>query len=169
MAARPPSADELALAYPQGEALPPPGRTIELQPGLLWVRMGLPFALDHINLWLLRDEVNGVPGWTAVDCGIDNPATLPPINPAPQPTAAAPGLAAMIEASARGDMQAFAALANMAEQMVRAGGDMARLGGNMRRLIDGERNPKVLTKGMGPLGKKLMQSLLEELSKSPLH
>lgn len=101
--------------------------------------------------------------------GIDNPATLPPVNPPAQPAAAAPGLAAMIEASARGDMQAFAALANMAEQMVKAGGDMARLGGNMRRLIDGERNVKLLSKGMGPLGRKLVQSLLEELSKSPLH
>jgi glyoxylase-like metal-dependent hydrolase (beta-lactamase superfamily II) len=75
MAARPPSADELALAYPQGEALPPPGSTIELQPGLLWVRMGLPFALDHINLWLLRDQLEGREGWTLVDCGIANAAT----------------------------------------------------------------------------------------------
>lgn len=101
--------------------------------------------------------------------GIDNPATLPPINPPAQPAAAAPGLAAMIQASARGDMQAFAALANMAEQMVKAGGDMAKLGGNMRRLIDGERNVKLLTRGMGPLGKKLVQSLLEELSRTTLH
>ena len=28
--------------------------------------MGLPFALNHINLWLLEDG----PGWTVVDCGI---------------------------------------------------------------------------------------------------
>ncbi|MEY3253805.1 MAG: hypothetical protein RL227_2778 [Pseudomonadota bacterium] len=75
MATRPPSADELALAYPQGEALPAPGGTIELRPGLRWVRMGLPFALDHINLWLLRDEQDGREGWTLVDCGIANAAT----------------------------------------------------------------------------------------------
>src|SRR2546430_7729213 len=30
-----------------------------------WLRMGLPFALDHINLWLLEDG----PGWTIVDTG----------------------------------------------------------------------------------------------------
>ncbi len=75
MAARPPSADELALDYPHGEALPPPGGTLELQPGMRWVRMGLPFALDHINLWLLRDQQDGRDGWTLVDCGIANDAT----------------------------------------------------------------------------------------------
>ncbi len=36
--------------------------------------MGLPFALDHINLWLLRDRIDGpngeIQGWTIVDCGI---------------------------------------------------------------------------------------------------
>src|ERR1700743_2067617 len=30
----------------------------------------LPFALHHINLWLLRDEIDGQQGWTIVDCGI---------------------------------------------------------------------------------------------------
>jgi glyoxylase-like metal-dependent hydrolase (beta-lactamase superfamily II) len=41
--------------------------------------MPLPFALDHINLWLLEDEVEGAggkePGWTLVDCGIGDDAT----------------------------------------------------------------------------------------------
>ena len=32
--------------------------------------MVLPFALDHINLWLLRDKIDGVEGWTVVDCCI---------------------------------------------------------------------------------------------------
>ena len=41
-----------------------------------WVRMQLPFALDHINLWLLRDRLDGLEGWTVVDCGITNPATI---------------------------------------------------------------------------------------------
>jgi glyoxylase-like metal-dependent hydrolase (beta-lactamase superfamily II) len=30
----------------------------------------LPFALDHINLWLLRDTLDGREGWTVVDCCI---------------------------------------------------------------------------------------------------
>jgi glyoxylase-like metal-dependent hydrolase (beta-lactamase superfamily II) len=33
--------------------------------------MPLPFALDHINLWLLRDRIDGREGWTVIDCGID--------------------------------------------------------------------------------------------------
>ena len=40
-------------------------------PGVRWLCMGLPFALDHINLWLVQDDV----GWTVIDCGIANDAT----------------------------------------------------------------------------------------------
>ena len=47
------------------DAPPPPGRVIEVAPGVLWLRMPLPFALDHINLWLLREPS----GFTLVDCG----------------------------------------------------------------------------------------------------
>lgn len=100
--------------------------------------------------------------------GIDNPATLPSLD-APDGTAAAPGLAAMIHAAGTGDVKAFAVLADMAEQMVKAGGDMARLGGNMRRLIDGERDVDNLTQGMGPLGRELMLNLLDELAKLRPH
>lgn len=96
--------------------------------------------------------------------GIDNPATLPPIQ-APDGAAAAPGLAAMIHAAGSGEVKAFSALANMAEQMMKAGGDMARLGGMMRRLVDGERDADKLTKGMGPLGRELVVNLLDELAK----
>ncbi|HUG24741.1 MBL fold metallo-hydrolase [Piscinibacter sp.] len=66
---------EHQLTYPLGDTLPEPGRTLELAPGVRWVRMVLPFALDHINLWLLRDELDGRAGWTIVDCGITNDAT----------------------------------------------------------------------------------------------
>lgn len=100
--------------------------------------------------------------------GMDNPATLPPIQQ-PDGAAAAPGLAAMIHAAGSGDVKAFAALANMAEQMMKAGGDMARLGGMMRRLVDGERDLDKLGKGMGPLGKELLINLLEELAKLRAH
>ena len=70
---------ESQLDYPLGDALPERGSVLEVAPGLLWVRMGLPFALDHINVWLLRDEIateSGVrQGWTIVDCGIGNDET----------------------------------------------------------------------------------------------
>src|SRR3954454_4646144 len=61
---------ERELQYPLGDTLPEPGKTIELVPGVRWIRMGLPFALDHINLWLLRDRLDGREGWTIVDAGM---------------------------------------------------------------------------------------------------
>lgn len=61
---------EHQLQYPFGDTLPAPGSTMELAPGLRWLRMPLPFALDHINLWLLRDCIEGQQGWTIIDCGI---------------------------------------------------------------------------------------------------
>jgi glyoxylase-like metal-dependent hydrolase (beta-lactamase superfamily II) len=61
---------ELQLHYPLGEALAPMGGTLEVAPGVKWIRMTLPFALNHINLWLLRDCVDGVEGWSIVDCCI---------------------------------------------------------------------------------------------------
>lgn len=61
---------EHQLQYPFGDTLPAPATTLELAPGLRWIRMPLPFALDHINLWLLRDCIDGRQGWTIVDCGI---------------------------------------------------------------------------------------------------
>ena len=71
---------EHQIHYPLGDALPAEGATLEVAPGVRWVRMGLPFALDHINLWLLRDrqpDADGalVDGWTIVDCCIDSAAT----------------------------------------------------------------------------------------------
>lgn len=70
------------LQYPLDKQLPELGSAIEVAPGVMWLRMVLPFSLDHINLWLLRDrmphpEQAGVmrEGWTIVDCGIDNPST----------------------------------------------------------------------------------------------
>jgi glyoxylase-like metal-dependent hydrolase (beta-lactamase superfamily II) len=53
------------LTYPF-EDKPAAGETMEVAPGVLWVRMPLPMALNHINLWLLEDGE----GWTLVDTGI---------------------------------------------------------------------------------------------------
>jgi len=62
------------LQFPFAEP-PAPGTTLEVAPGVRWLRMALPFALDHINLWLLDDELDGVPGYTIIDCGLSNDAT----------------------------------------------------------------------------------------------
>ncbi len=59
---------ESELSYPFGDTLPASGATFQVAPGVRWIRMGLPFALNHINLWLLEDG----DGWAVVDCGIAN-------------------------------------------------------------------------------------------------
>ena len=51
--------------------LPETAETIEVAPGILWLRMSLPFALNHINLWGLEDG----DGWTLVDTGINREET----------------------------------------------------------------------------------------------
>jgi hypothetical protein len=105
----------------------------------------------------------------AILLGIQDPSTLPDPNAKPDPTLAAPGLASMINAASRGNPQALQMLANMAEQMVRAGGDMARLGGMMRKLVNGERDPDKLTQGMNVQGQELVYLILAELGKLASH
>jgi glyoxylase-like metal-dependent hydrolase (beta-lactamase superfamily II) len=53
------------LAYPLGDP-PDAGVARQIAPGVHWVRMPLPFALQWINLWLIED----VEGWTVVDTGM---------------------------------------------------------------------------------------------------
>jgi len=62
--------NEHQLQYPWGDTQPAPGVALAVADGVKWIRMPLPFALDHINLWLLRDEIDGRQGWTIIDCGI---------------------------------------------------------------------------------------------------
>jgi glyoxylase-like metal-dependent hydrolase (beta-lactamase superfamily II) len=61
---------ELLLEYPFA-APPPAGEVREVAPGVHWLRMPLPFALDHINLWALEDGA----GVALVDTGLGNDAT----------------------------------------------------------------------------------------------
>ncbi len=70
---------EHELVYPWAEQVPAPGSVVAVRAGVYWLRMRLPFALDHINLWLLDDEleVDGRTrrGWTVIDCGITSDET----------------------------------------------------------------------------------------------
>ena len=59
------------LTYPFNDNLPQAGEILQVAEGVYWLRMGLPFALNHINLWLLVDG----DGWTIIDCGISDDAT----------------------------------------------------------------------------------------------
>lgn len=65
----------IELHYPLGDVPPPNGQAMPVAEGVKWVRMALPFALNHINLWLLRDELDGREGWTVIDCGLGDEAT----------------------------------------------------------------------------------------------
>ncbi|MEL7231967.1 MAG: MBL fold metallo-hydrolase [Pseudomonadota bacterium] len=61
------TAGRAPLHYPLGERVPGMGETIEVAPGIHWVRMPLPFSLKWINLYLIDD---GDKGWTIVDTGM---------------------------------------------------------------------------------------------------
>lgn len=53
------------IRYPFATA-PSPGETFEIADGVLWIRMPLPMALDHVNVYALDDG----DGWTVVDTGL---------------------------------------------------------------------------------------------------
>jgi glyoxylase-like metal-dependent hydrolase (beta-lactamase superfamily II) len=59
-----------ALRFPFA-APPAPGELFDVAPGIKWLRMPLPFALDHINLWLVEEG----DGFTLVDTGYGDEAT----------------------------------------------------------------------------------------------
>lgn len=64
--------DSLARAVlPIADPAPAPGEVKRVAPGILWLRMPLPFALDHINLWLIEEDG----GYVLVDCGYGDAAT----------------------------------------------------------------------------------------------
>ncbi|OYX43531.1 MAG: MBL fold hydrolase [Rhodobacterales bacterium 32-67-9] len=63
-------APEGGIRYPS--AVPPePGKAIEIAEGVLWLRLPLPMALDHVNVYALDDGE----GWTLVDTGLDTRRT----------------------------------------------------------------------------------------------
>ena len=60
-----PVTSSAGLEYPL-KVRPEPGETLEVAPGVHWLRMPLPMVLNHINLWALEDS----DGWTLVDTGM---------------------------------------------------------------------------------------------------
>lgn len=60
--------DDLAYPFP---VPPSPGAVLPVAPGVHWLRMPLPFALDHVNLWAIEDG----DGWTIVDAGLGDRRT----------------------------------------------------------------------------------------------
>jgi len=58
------------LDYPWPEAQAP-GEIRQVAHGIHWLRLKLPLALDHVNVWLLEDGED----WTVVDTGLSDEAT----------------------------------------------------------------------------------------------
>ena len=65
-----------AILYPCGSP-PTSGHAREIAAGVLWIRMPMPFALDHINLWAIKDHdaASTEPGWAIVDTGLQTVET----------------------------------------------------------------------------------------------
>jgi glyoxylase-like metal-dependent hydrolase (beta-lactamase superfamily II) len=64
----PPSDD---LRYPW-DSHPGADQVVEITSGVLWIRLKLPFRLNHVNIYLLADG----DGWAMVDTGFGNDATI---------------------------------------------------------------------------------------------
>ena len=62
---------ESKVDYILGTRIPEPDTPIEIAPGILWIRLPMPLALDHVNLYLLEDGHS----WTLVDCGLADPVS----------------------------------------------------------------------------------------------
>ncbi len=61
---------DATLRFPYPEALEP-GDLIEIAPGLLWLRLALPYRLDHVNVFLIEDDG----GWAVFDTGLGDERT----------------------------------------------------------------------------------------------
>ncbi|NML44373.1 MBL fold metallo-hydrolase [Ramlibacter sp. G-1-2-2] len=59
-----------SLSYPL--AAPEKGHLVTVAPGVHWIRLPMPFRLDHINVWALEDG----DGWTLVDTGVRTEETV---------------------------------------------------------------------------------------------
>ena len=58
------------IQYPWTDP-PATGEAIEVADGVLWIRLPLPMALDHVNVYALDDG----DGWTVIDTGFDGRKT----------------------------------------------------------------------------------------------
>ncbi|MBV1774137.1 MBL fold metallo-hydrolase [Burkholderiaceae bacterium DAT-1] len=59
------------MRYPFHDQQPAAGTRMQVAPGVHWVRMPLPIALNHINLWLIEDGEH----FASVDSGMATPQT----------------------------------------------------------------------------------------------
>src|SRR5690606_14986053 len=58
------------LIYPFAQP-PGSGEAVQITDDVLWMRLAMPIALDHINVYAVRDGE----GWVVVDTGLNLPAS----------------------------------------------------------------------------------------------
>jgi len=58
-----------SLVFPHAHP-PAPGELITIADGICWFRLPLPYRLDHVNIYLIRDD----DGWTVLDTGLGTDA-----------------------------------------------------------------------------------------------
>ena len=61
-----PSENRLEFPF---QDIPGPGEVVTIADGILWARIPLPYRLDHVNVYLIRDGE----AWALVDTGINTP------------------------------------------------------------------------------------------------
>ncbi|PHP65204.1 MBL fold metallo-hydrolase [Zhengella mangrovi] len=61
-------AESGSLRFPF-ETMPDYGDMVEVAEGIVWTRIPLPYRLDHVNIYFLRDGA----GWAVIDTGIQTP------------------------------------------------------------------------------------------------
>src|SRR5580693_7419023 len=50
---------------------PVAGSVTDIAPGIRWLRLPLPYRLDHVNIYLIENDG----GWTALDSGLGDDAS----------------------------------------------------------------------------------------------
>ena len=58
-----------SLMFPYAHP-PAPGELVAIADGVRWFRLPLPYRLDHVNIYLIRDDF----GWTVLDTGLGTDA-----------------------------------------------------------------------------------------------
>ncbi len=97
--------------------------------------------------------------------GLEDPSTLPALQPDFQSNLSTTGIANLIHASSEGSAHSLNIIANLARQMLELGGDFEIMAGHISPMIEGERDLARLTKNMTEKGQKMMAEILAELTK----
>jgi hypothetical protein len=163
----------VVLACHDRSQVPDLEEVLEEAEGNGWVQLVL--AIRHILdgrrdesvLQGLDDEDRVVA--EAILRGLQDPTTLPDPEAGADPSMAAPGIASIVHAAAHGQTEALQWAGQMAEQMQRAGGEMAQLAAIIRPLVNGERDRQTLVRNMGEQGRALVDGILEELARLEQH